>query len=194
LDGGVGNIVAATSPFLLVKNGNIWHYGAMMIKKLTVTLLSIFILFSCGELPELKPLDWSGRLTFSRKPYTGDLFDAWDAVTRETMAGITSNEVQQIRKFQRWKGSGTFQSGQQPFFYYILHMENSVTITIDWRYRKNESIDFNYKGVGDSVTGYDFSTEQILMAQNEYLVIRISLPAEMADGSDMDWELGFTVK
>jgi hypothetical protein len=184
-----------TSPFSLVKKVNIRHYGVMIMKKRAVTLLSALILFSCGELPEMKPIDWDSRLSFSKTPYTDTelLFEEWDEVVPDVMEALDSEYAQDISKSRRWKGSGKLKLGQQPV-YYILRTKSDVTVTIDWRYRGDERIGFVFKRVGAESGDYGFDVAHIAMKKDDYLVIRISLPTDGIDISDTGWELGFTVK
>jgi hypothetical protein len=176
-------------PFRLVRNVNIRHYGVMKIKKLVVALLGALILFSCGELPELKPIDWGSRLSFSGKPYTGSLLKEWNEVDPDVVKELESH-MKNIGKYQRWKGSGKLKFDQQPV-YFILSAKSGITVTIDWRYRGDESIVFAYKRVGAEPSDYGFDVNNIALGKDDYLVIRISLPADV---SDTGWELGFTVK
>ncbi|MDR1232568.1 MAG: hypothetical protein LBK61_14345 [Spirochaetaceae bacterium] len=162
----------------------------MMIRKVLLGAL-VLILFSCGELPELKPVDWGSRLSFSGKPYTG-AFDEWDKVDLEAVEKVDVGYAQQIKKSQRWKGSGKLTPGKR--VYYILYAKNDVAITVDWRYREDDRIDFVYKRAGSEVRDYDFDDKQIPVAEKEYLVIRISLPEDVTEDLVADWELGFTVK
>jgi hypothetical protein len=174
---------------------NIRHYGVMIMKKRAVTLLSALILFSCGELPEFRPIDWDSRLSFSKTPYTDTalLFEEWGEVVPDVMEELDSAYVQDISKSRRWKGSGKLKLDQQPV-YYILYTKNGVTVTIDWRHRGDERIGFAIKRVGAENGNYGFDVANIAMKKDDYLVIRISLPADGIDVSDTGWELGFTVK
>jgi hypothetical protein len=160
-----------------------------MIKKVVLGTL-VLILFSCGDLPEVKPTDWDSRLSFAGKPYTGTTFDEWDEIDLDAMKEPGSQYTQNISKSQRWKGSGKLMSGKR--VYYILYAKSNVMVTVDWRYREDDCIGFAYKRVGlTEVSDYGFDTGNISMENDDYLVIRIS---SSAGSSDRGWELGFTVK
>jgi hypothetical protein len=166
----------------------------MKIKNLVVTLLGALILFSCGDLPEFKPIDWDSRLSFSGKPYMGPLLKEWNEVNQDVMKEKElESYVKNIGKSQRWKGSGKLKVDQQPV-YFILSAKSGVTATIDWRYREDKSIVFAYKRVGVETSDYGFDANNIALGKDDYLVIQISLLTDGASVSDTGWELGFTVK
>jgi hypothetical protein len=149
--------------------------------------------FSCGDLPEIKPTDWNTRLSFTNKPYTGDLFAAWENdITTYDIVGDSEapNVAQTVDKSQRWKGSGAFPADNPVPVYYIFKAAQKVTVTIDWRYGQDDGIGFAYKKVG-STGASEAHEEQISIEKDAYLVMRIS---PSANSSGVKWELGFTVK
>jgi hypothetical protein len=159
--------------------------------RITALLLGALTLFSCGEILLVKPTDWDMRQSFSKKPYTGELFEEWDYGQGTRAAEINADDCVKIDKSQRWKGGGTLPHGSQA--YYMVNAANAVTIAIDWRYREDDGIEFAYKKVGsEGENDYSFSTVLISMEKNEYLVIRISAPDIQPDS--FDWEIGFIVK
>jgi hypothetical protein len=165
----------------------------MMIKRWSAALFGLLFLFSCGELPEQKPRDWNSRTSFTDNRYSGVLFTVWSDVTLNTVIKAKNEGYAQgIDKSQHWKGSGNF-LGSIPA-YYIFQAEKNVTVKIDWRYREDDNrIDFAYKKVGIDVIDYGFSSKRIAVAQNEYLVIRISSLGGWST-TGVDWELGFIVE
>jgi hypothetical protein len=165
----------------------------MMIKTVLLGAF-VLILFSCDELPEVKPSDWNSRQDFSDKPYQGDLFKKWSEVA--LIDGIQAREegyALNLNRSRHWKGSGRVFSGSAPV-YYIFWAEHAVTVTIDWKYRRDNGIGFDGKKVGTAVLDdYGLYRERILAGPNEYLVIRISSSGKMSVSAGPDWELGFTV-
>jgi hypothetical protein len=162
----------------------IGRFKMRVIRKIAV-VLSVLVLSSCGELPI--PDDWGERLDFSEKPYAGDLFDIWD----DFIANETGAEpyVSYLDKAQHWKGSGTIE-GDEPVCY-VLNAKKSARITIDWTERERSDLTIDYRKISGSVTkDYGFSTSEISMGKDDYLIIRIS-PSR---AEPADWEIGFIVE
>jgi hypothetical protein len=153
-----------------------------MMKKVITVLFGTLILFSCTVLPD----DWSERLDFTGKPYTGTAFDLWESVSGADMAQL-DDYVQCIDKSQSWKGYGTLSTSQS--VYYIFNAKRSVRVNIDWRDRETTALIIDYKKVGTEVKDYGVQENQITMAVNDYLLIRIT----SSSLKDLGWELGFTV-
>ena len=162
-----------------------------MMTKWMGMLLGVLFLFSCGEIPEMKPEDWTKRQDFSDKKCSGAASWWEDPLSDKTLVD-TESSVQNLDKSQRWKGSGKFSSDGP--VYYVFKANRDIKAVIDWRYRKDDGIDFAYKTVGETVSNYGFDTKQIKVGKNEYLAIRISPPAGLSGSSGKtDWEIGFTV-
>ncbi|MDR0640108.1 MAG: hypothetical protein LBG27_14635 [Spirochaetaceae bacterium] len=159
-----------------------------MMTKWVGALLGVLFFFSCGELPEIKPSDWDKRQDFSGRRFPPSETGWWDKVSSDELDAVSPSAVQNIKKNERWKGSGKFSSGVP--VYYIFKAAVSVKVTIDWEYRREDGIDFAYKKVGVTIDTDNYGT----VGQNEYLVMRISPPAGFSGATGKtDWEIGFTV-
>ncbi|MDR1468596.1 MAG: hypothetical protein LBT00_04820 [Spirochaetaceae bacterium] len=163
-----------------------------MMKKWIGVLLGVLCFFACGDLPETKPSDWDKRQNFSSKRFTPPNSGWWSDVSLNLLNTTVSTQAQNIEKSERWRGSGKFSSGAP--VYYIFKAANSVTVTIDWEYRRDDHIGFAYKKVGATVNDYGMDSEPIAVGQNEYLVMRISPPSGFSGSATTDWEIGFIVK
>jgi hypothetical protein len=169
---------------------------AAMTQKLAGMLAGVLCLVSCGDLTERKPVDWNSRISFSEKPYEGNLFKEWDNVTLTD--GTQAREegyAHGLSKSQHWRGSGSFLAGITPV-YYVFWAENSVTLTIDWKYLRENKGCFDSKKLGKTILDdYGMLRKQVSLGANEYLVMRISPPDEKAvfANTKPDWEISFTV-